>query len=62
MVNCKWYSVELDEKSAIKLRIFLSDNSIKYEMSEADNLLHFELELSDTQFVIVENYLEKNVR
>ena len=41
----KWYNVELNTNEAEKLRLFLIDNSINYEASDAYNLIHFEIEL-----------------
>ena len=55
----KWYNVELNEDDATKLRIFLHNNSINYEASAAYNLIHFEIELSNADFDIVQNFIEK---
>lgn len=55
----KWYNVELDEDCAIKLRIFLIDNSIKHETSGADNLVHFEIELNDEEYKVVGKFIDE---
>lgn len=36
-------NVELNKNDADKLRVFLKDNKIKFETSEAGKLIHFEI-------------------
>ena len=55
----KWYNVELNEEDAIKLHIFLIDNSISHELSRAYNLVHMEIELDDDEYIEVEKFLEE---
>ena len=55
----KWYNVELNEEDAIKLHIFLTDNSINHELSRAYNLVHVEIELDDDEYIEVEKFLEQ---
>ena len=55
----KWYNVELNTNEAHKLRLFLIDNSINYEASSAYNLIHFEIELNDKGYQLVNKFLEK---
>ena len=55
----KWYNIELNEEDAIKLHIFLIDNSINHELSRAYNLVHAEIELDDDEYIEVEKFLEE---
>ena len=55
----KWYSVELNEEDAVKLHLFLIDNSINHELSRAYNLVHVEIELDDDEYREVEKFLEE---
>ena len=55
----KWYNVELNEEDAIKLHMFLIDNSINHELSRAYNLVHVEIELDNAEFKKVEKYIEE---
>ena len=55
----KWYNVELNEERAIKLHMFLIDNSINHELSRAYNLVHVEIELDDDEYIEVEKFLEE---
>ena len=55
----KWYNVELNEENAIKLHMFLIDNSINHELSRAYNLVHVEIELADDEYIEVEKFLEE---
>ena len=38
----KWYSVELTKENAEQFNNYLKRNNIKFEPSEAYNLIHFE--------------------
>lgn len=58
----KWYNVELNEKEAVKLHMFLIDNSINHELSRCDNLVHVEIELGDDEYIKVEKISERKVR
>ena len=58
----KWYNVELNEEDAIKLHIFLIDNSINHELSRAYNLVHVEIELDDDEYIEVEKFFGRKVR
>lgn len=55
----KWYSVELKEEDAVKLHMFLIDNSINHELSRAYNLVHLEIELDDDEHIEVEKFIEE---
>ena len=55
----KWYNVELNEEDAIKLHMFLIDNSINHELSRAYNLVHVEIELDDGEYIEVEKFLKE---
>lgn len=55
----KWYNVELKEEDAVKLHIFLIDNSINHELSSAYNLVHLEIELDDDEYIEVEKFIEE---
>lgn len=55
----KWYAVELSVEDAVKLRIFLHDNSIKYEACGAYNLVAFQIELNNEEYKEVEKFLKE---
>ena len=39
----KWMNVELSKEDSDLLKGYLKANGIRYEASEADNLIHFEI-------------------
>ena len=48
-MNKRWTACELNKKDAEKFRTFCKGKSIKYEASEADNLIHFEVYVSQLE-------------
>ena len=47
--NMRWVNTELPKGTANRFKEYLRDNHIQYEASEADNLIHFECYMSETQ-------------
>lgn len=45
----KWLNVELGKDRADKFKIYCKANYIKYEASEADNLIHFEVYVNEEE-------------
>lgn len=54
----KWYSVELDRKNADLFNRYLKDNGIKFEPSEAYNLIHFECYMTFEELYAANRYLD----
>ena len=63
----KWYNVEIPYYTveyinrADNFKFWLDDNNIKYEISGANNYVHFEIELSEKQLNAVNKALDKYV-
>lgn len=53
----RYYNVELSHVDAFKLKWFLSEHHIKYESSECDNLIHFEIYCDDFEKDIIDSYI-----
>lgn len=54
---CCYYNVELQKEEADKLKDFLIEMGIYFEASSADNLIHFEMYMSDFEYDCVDNFL-----
>lgn len=51
----KWYNIELLEKNSLKQ--FLQNENIKFEISKAGNLYHFQILLDSIGFRKVNSFL-----
>lgn len=58
-MNRTWKNVELPKADADKLRSFLKRADIKFETSEADNLIHFEAYINDFETEVVNEFLDR---
>ena len=56
--NKKFYSAELDAKTAEALKTFLKKESIYFEPSACYNLIHFEILASEAELEKVNNFLD----
>ena len=54
----KWYSVELTREKACEFNKYLKDNQIKFEPSEAYNLIHFECYMTFEELYAANRYLD----
>lgn len=55
----KWVNVELKRDVADKLRLYCKVKGVKFETSEADNLIHFELYLNDAEQKQAQCFLDR---
>ncbi len=53
----KYYNIELSHVNSFKLKWFLSEHHIKYESSECDNLIHFEIYCNTTEKDMINSYI-----
>lgn len=53
----KWYSVELNRKNANEFNKYLKERNIKFEPSEAHNLIHFECFMTFEELYAANRYL-----
>lgn len=53
----KWYNTELEPNEAEGFRAFLRENKIKYEASQAGNLIHFECLMDECDKFFADNFL-----
>lgn len=54
----KWYSVELNKEKADLFNNYLKTNNIKFEPSEAFNLIHFECYMNFNELFEANRYLK----
>lgn len=54
----KWYSVELTKEKASMFNEYLKVNNIKFEPSEAYNLIHFECFMDFNELFAANRYLK----
>ena len=52
-----YYNVELPKKEAEELKDFLREIGVYFEASSADNLIHFEIYMSDSEYETVNDFL-----
>lgn len=52
-----FYSVELNQLDAEKLKEYLKDNGIYFEPSSCYNLIHFEIKVDEAELEMVNNFL-----
>lgn len=57
MTNKHWYNVELTKEKAEPFRKYLKSNNIKFEPSEAYNLIHFQCYMSFEEQFMANKYL-----
>lgn len=57
----KWFNVELNERDAVKMKVFLTERGIKFETSGCFELVHFEilLEKDSREYKAVNTKLER---
>lgn len=53
----RWLNVELPKATAGKFKEFCRDMHIKYEASEADNMIHFEVFVGEMEIVAANDFL-----
>lgn len=53
-----FYSVELNEKDAEKLKVYLKESGIYFEPSSCYNLIHFEVKADEAEYKKVNDYLK----
>lgn len=58
MLDKKYYSAELDTKTAEALKVFLKQNNIYFEPSACYNLIHFEIKVDKNELEKVNNFLK----
>ena len=58
----KWYNVELKKTDADRFRSLLHSQKVKFETSQADTMVHFEilLEKGSAEFEKINAYLQAN--
>ena len=58
----KWYNVELKRVDADGLKRVLKDNGVKYETSQADAMIHFEILLNESskEYETINDFLSAN--
>ena len=54
----KWYNVELTKDEAAQFNTYLKTNNIKFEPSEAYNLIHFECYMTFNELFAANRYLK----
>lgn len=54
-VMTKWLNVELEKDLADKLRVYLKEQEIKFETSQAGDLTHFEILVTSREMKIAIN-------
>ena len=54
----RFYSVELNEANAEKLKAYLKENGIYFEPSACYNLVHFEIKADEMELEKVNKFLE----
>ena len=54
----RFYSVELPQEQAEKLKVFLKQNKIYFEPSACYNLIHFEIKMNEEEAEKVNGFLE----
>ena len=52
-----WYSVELQKNIANEFKLYLRDKGIKYEPSEAYNLIHFQCFMTEKELYFANQWL-----
>ena len=55
----KWYNVELTKEEAAQFNNYLKANNIKFEPSEAYNLIHFQCYMTFNELFAANRYLEE---
>jgi hypothetical protein len=55
----KWYSVELNKEKAEVFNRYLKEKEIKFEPSEAYNLIHFECYMTFQELYLANKYLDE---
>lgn len=58
----RWYSVELVKELADQFNVYLKEAGIKFEPSEAGNLIHFECYMSEDECSKANNWLRDILR
>lgn len=56
-MNKHWYSVELDRDKADEFKSYLRKNNIKFEPSEAFNLIHIQCYMSFEEQFLANKFL-----
>ena len=58
----RWYNVELNRVEADGLKRILHNNDVKYETSQADAMVHFEIFLKEggEEYIKINAYLSTN--
>lgn len=51
-------NVELSKNDAEELKVFLKKTKIKFETSQADNLIHFEILVNQFEEKAINNFLD----
>ncbi len=55
----RWVNTELPRETAGRFKEFLRDMHIRFEASEAGNLIHFECLMYDLEIVAANEFLEE---
>ena len=56
----KWLNTELTKDEAEMLKDFLDENDIEYEVSEAYNLIHFEINVNEYEKEAINEFIDEN--
>lgn len=59
MYKKRWLNVELQRETAKRFRGFLRDIHVRFETSKADNLIHFEVLVTNAEAREVNKFLEQ---
>lgn len=54
-------NVELSKNDAEELKVFLKKSKIKFETSQADNLIHFEILVNQFEEKAINNFLDTHI-
>lgn len=52
-----WVNAEIEKETADAFKQYLRSHNIKYEASEADNLIHFECFMNESEIIAANEFL-----
>ncbi len=62
MSERQWYNVELLKELADRFRVYLKQIGIKFEPSEAYNLIHFECYMNEKELAAANTWLQSALK
>lgn len=57
----EWHSVEMTKDLAEKFKVYLYENKLKYEPSEAGQLVHFEVLMNNDESIAANKWIDDNL-